>query len=68
MGESEQLTTVGEHYWGLMDEKLVVVLRGVSGFHVCGPWEGECSFNEVTILVELPKPGGFGHLPLYYGN
>lgn len=60
------ITIIGEHYWALMEDKLVVVLKTKEGYEVAGPWEGGVGSNEVKIISHISKPQQYKNTELYY--
>jgi len=55
---------VGEHYWGVCDGKLVVVICTQDGVYAAGPWEGD--FYGTEILSKIERPGNTAGMELYY--
>jgi hypothetical protein len=55
---------VGEHYWGVYDGKLVVLICTKYGVYAAGPWEGD--FKGTEILSKIERPGNADGMDLYY--
>lgn len=54
---------IGTHFWALMDDRLVVMLRCEDGFYVCGGWEGDIPIDKFEFVSEIKKPN---NTKLYY--
>jgi hypothetical protein len=60
-------TKEDEHYWGIVHEQLLVVLRKKTHYEVCGAWE--CGIDlgpDIKIVAHIPRPSGHEHTELYY--
>lgn len=58
----------GEHYWALLENKLVMVSvdSNCGRVEVCGPWECGAGMEEVDLIQHVPKPVGYENAPIYY--
>jgi hypothetical protein len=59
-------TTKGNHYWGLLSDKLLIVLDTWDWFTVCWEWECTIPYNDVTIIAEINRPVWYEETKLYY--
>ena len=66
----------GEHYWALLDDKLIIVMcedadNEFQGyFTVCGPWEEtiRASEEELKLVERIKKPLGYASKETYYSQ
>jgi hypothetical protein len=58
---------LGEHYWLLVDQKLVVGMYTGDSYELCGPWEcGIYAGNVEKVLQHITRPSGCETTKLYY--
>lgn len=57
---------IGSHFWALMDNKLVIIIKCGDGYYVCGGWECNINFKYFKFIEYISVPMGYKEKELYY--
>lgn len=58
----------GQHFWGLLDNELVMLAKDARSlsFEVCGAWECGVLIEDVTFIEFVDTPKGHEQTRFYY--
>lgn len=56
----------GDHFWALLDNELVVMIKTEYGYFAAGSWEGSISESELIFISKIEKPKAYETVKPYY--
>lgn len=57
---------IGDHFWGMMDDKLAVFIKTKSGCYAAGEWECAIDIENIEFVSLIKRPNSVRKKELYY--